>query len=224
MAGSPVTKKVTVANLLAGAGGGGDIFEKFTDYMNYYSKDYGWTQYIPGSGTIMYKGSKVRLQTTDILNDYVHLMTGNAFKVCTTGKLYRIEFNVCYCKTVTDVVVYLWAGAAEVPPDVAGCKHVGFKFSSADLYATNSDGTTETAADTTVNISTGNANRRWRIDFTAGTDCKYYVDGVLKNTITTNLPTQSHINDSRVIYYIKNTDTATYRIIDLRRALIEAEY
>lgn len=62
-----------------------------------------------------------------------------------------------------------------------------FLISTSTLYAVTATG----AANTNTDISSGITTSSWHtyeIFFTPGTDCKFYVDGVLKATHTTNLP------------------------------------
>ena len=62
-----------------------------------------------------------------------------------------------------------------------------FLISTSTLYAVTATG----AANTNTDISSGITTSSWHtyeMVFTPGTDCKFYVDGVLKATHTTNLP------------------------------------
>jgi hypothetical protein len=67
-----------------------------------------------------------------------------------------------------------------------GLHHVGFKLIDGDLYGTVGNGT----AESTLLLETlaGAVFRRLECVFTPGVECRFYVNGVDKGAITTNLP------------------------------------
>lgn len=88
-------------------------------------------------------------------------------------------------------------------------EHYGFKIiysgSVGTLYATNADGTTETA----TNITTGTiTDTRTYVAFnTNNVNIKYYLDLTLKATHTTNLPVGA--SENNISFDISNNSTAT---------------
>lgn len=56
------------------------------------------------------------------------------------------------------------------------------------MYAQNANGTTATSTDVSSGITFTNWNT-YEIVFNPGTDIKFYINGILKATHTTNLPT-----------------------------------
>jgi len=86
----------------------------------------------------------------------------------------------------TQVLTYLVTGN-----NVSGLnnttRHLGFKIYSGAIYATVGNGTSETAVDTGV-IYNANNYILLEVKYIAGVSAKFYVGGILKATITTNLP------------------------------------
>lgn len=70
-------------------------------------------------------------------------------------------------------------------------EHIGFYIEDGTLYASNANGTTQTRTDISAGITLDDVPHMYRIIFTGGTDIKFYVDGTLEATHTTNLPSMS---------------------------------
>lgn len=66
------------------------------------------------------------------------------------------------------------------------------------LYAINCDGTTKKTTDLSTTLA-ASTTYKFEIVFTAGTNIKYYVDDVLKATVTLNLPSGSANTAARII-------------------------
>jgi hypothetical protein len=95
--------------------------------------------------------------------------------------------------------------------------HMGFKIiysgSTATLYATNADGTTETATDITSGITVTNNNTYYCVQ-DGSTNIKYYVNGTLVATHTTNLPDSAPLVGTTLQWSVTNKNTATdFRIV-----------
>ena len=76
-------------------------------------------------------------------------------------------------------------------PDSSGgitAEHCGFILDTTVLDASNSQGTTQTTTDISSGVTMTNLNAYYAVA-DSGTDIKYYVNGTLKATHTTNLPT-----------------------------------
>ena len=69
-----------------------------------------------------------------------------------------------------------------------------FSFNSTDFYAhtSNGDGTTN-HTETAITGVTYNVLNTYRIEFNPGVDCRFYINGVLKATIGTTLPSAGEI-------------------------------
>lgn len=66
-------------------------------------------------------------------------------------------------------------------------KHVGFFVQDSDIYASVANGTTQTRVGVTSTVTMTNLND-YQIDFDSGVSAKFYVNGTLVATISTNLP------------------------------------
>jgi len=69
-------------------------------------------------------------------------------------------------------------------------RHVGFFVQDATLYASNADNTTQTTDDISAGITLTNFNT-YRIEYNAGVNILFYVNGTLESTSSTNLPSGS---------------------------------
>ena len=84
--------------------------------------------------------------------------------------------------------------------------HIGFKLINDTLYGTVADGTTETTLQ--LETLTAAVNRRLECVLTPGTECRFYVDGVDKGAITTNLPTGTLKSFYMLYSTVHNTEAA----------------
>jgi hypothetical protein len=89
-------------------------------------------------------------------------------------------------------------------------KHIGFYFKNnngtKELWATNANGTTQTE----TNISSGltlTDHNTYFVELTSGTNAKFYVNGTLKATHTTNLPSGN--NDFRDLVFCLKRSAGT---------------
>lgn len=90
--------------------------------------------------------------------------------------------------------------------------HHGFKIvysgSVGTLYATNANGTTETATDVTAGVTLTNNNVYYSVQ-NGTTDVKYYINGTLVATHTTNLPATAPLIGTLMQWSVSNKSTAT---------------
>ena len=101
----------------------------------------------------------------------------------------------------TDNVGTVWI----VSGDIGNARHVGFKVVNGVLYGTVANG----SAESTVTIETLGAGwydaiRILEVVFTSGVKAEFFVDGVSKGTITTNLPTGTTTADFLYKLYLTN--------------------
>uniref|UniRef100_A0A6M3Y3G5 Putative lectin/glucanase superfamily protein n=1 Tax=viral metagenome TaxID=1070528 RepID=A0A6M3Y3G5_9ZZZZ len=85
-------------------------------------------------------------------------------------------------------------------------KHMGFILDSTVLDASNADGTTQTTTDISAGLTLTNV-LTYRVIMDSGTNVKFYVDGTLKATHTTNLPSGALATAST--YYMIGVDNDT---------------
>jgi len=90
--------------------------------------------------------------------------------------------------TTANYIAWLTSGFGG-DPDATGTnyQHVGFKLINGDLYGTVADGSAES---TLLLASLTETDERHKIsfEFTPGVEARFYLDGVDKGAITTNLP------------------------------------
>lgn len=93
-----------------------------------------------------------------------------------------VQLNI-YSENSSDGIFWINSGT------FGNYEHIGFKIDAGKLYATVHDGTSGTEVLIT-DYGTGgfDINIHLKVHLTAGTNCKFYKDGVLESTITTNLP------------------------------------
>lgn len=113
------------------------------------------------------------------------------------------EFNAtAAAPTVFCVVGDLGAGASSDETK----QHVGFKFvlgnNTITTYATNADGSTQTSTDLSVSDSNPHL---YGLTYDA-TSIRFYVDGILKATHTTNLPTKTSTTAVNIWYFVFDAD------------------
>jgi len=187
VAGTPTTKKVTVANLLAGAGGSTDVFDRFRDFINAFTYD-GW------GGNALAQGPYFNFSTDGSDGDEEYMEhSALYYNILESGKEVVIDFVAFYFLANTNQTIRFYFTADAGAPFSGTEDHFGFKIVNADINASCGDGSTENTADTTVNISTGFQMTHFRAVLDPGTNCKYYINNVLKNTLSSNLPDASNL-------------------------------
>lgn len=125
------------------------------------------------------------------------------FSLITTGQMFKTRLLWDgSARTTSTVYVGVYQTATDL---LVTDKHVGFKFINGAIWATVGNGTTETAVDTGVTFSAAWQTHTFIIICESATCIRFYVDGILKATITTNIPSQ---NNCYVVYYITNPTDA----------------
>ncbi len=198
-----------------------DLFDKFRDIVPCVSLD-GFTAVIDAGGSAIPWGAAIDLKTGEISGYTTGIaQTGLYELIAETGKLVKVEFIIVFLSSVALVTAHLSMHEyANMPVGAETQNHFGFKLVNADLYAINGNGTAQTSTDTGVDLALGDQLTRLRVELNRGTDCKFYVNGVLKVTHTTNLPI---VTDFRLLRYI-TTNTAALKELEVGRVLIEKEY
>ena len=87
--------------------------------------------------------------------------------------------------------------------------YFGFKVVGTTVYAVNCNGSAETATDITTQVTLNTLiAQTFTVIFTPAVDCKFYVNGTLVATHTTNLPTTYGKEGELFIYAANGTDAA----------------
>jgi hypothetical protein len=92
-------------------------------------------------------------------------------------------------------------------------EHIGFKILGTTLYGTVADGTTES----TLNIQAVAAWDELVLEavLTAGSQVEFFVDGVSKGTLSTNIPIGTNYANYIIHLYLSNDTTAADQAIRL---------
>jgi len=196
-----------------------DFFDRFREFIPWVSLDgftvggdtgYNVNAFSPSA--VVYTGA-----TTDY-DAYLHTQEWWR-KLLDAGKVIIFEFPLQFLNgnTLHNIWIRLSYSVADPPSETA--HHFGWKIINAALYASNADGTTQTITDTGVTLPSAEQRTRLKIVFTPGTDCKFYVNDILKATHTTNLPTNLHYK----FHVHTRTLTDATRGVLIGRILIEKE-
>ncbi len=172
---------------LTGAGGGGIGIADFITISLPFESVTGYTSTLVGSGSVTAEAEGLYLQSGATASS-----TAKAVKLANTflkhlnySKDIVLNFNVKF-KSFTDAV-------SDFLIRVGGetfSKHIGILVVDGVLKGSVGDDNLETMITLeTLGTTTYDKTRSFHIVYTAGVDCKFYVDGVLLGTITTNLPT-----------------------------------
>jgi hypothetical protein len=196
------------------------FFAKFREFIPWTSLD-GFTIGGDAGYVINTQGALVLLQTGTTLDYDAYIRSGSWWlKLLDSGKIITVEFSINDLSHITSLNSWLRFAAVAADPPSETDDHFGWKIDGADLYASNADGITQTITDTTVDLAVGHQRTRLKMVLNPGTDCKFYVDDVLKVTHTTNLPDATDY----YLHFAIRTLEAAAKGIYLGRVLIEKEH
>lgn len=163
-----------------------------------------------GSGSVSIAAGLLLLQTGATSDSYGWIMKNPDFPALTftweKNRKFRTKIRF---RQITKQEVYAWIGTPGTPHASLTDEHVGFKVVDDTLYGTVADGTTEK----TLNLGTISAtDYLLECVFKAGVEARFFVDGVDKGALTTNLP--SGISNVEAIMNVEiiNTETVNKRI------------
>lgn len=124
-----------------------------------------------------------------------------------------------YIPATTHQNIYLYSGNASFPTGPPTTKYFGFRVSNGVLFAVVSNGVYEWYS--TITGITLAAKNLYRAVMTSGVNIKFYVNGVLKVTRSSSLPTGEE--DSILAFMIKTSDNVE-RELDLVDTLFSQDY
>jgi hypothetical protein len=203
-----------------------DPFAQLLDIVHWNSID-GFTQGGTG-GTVAVDDGHLLISSNTTINTTQYIRSTDVYpKICETGKLLTIEWQVCDLSHVDTYEIYLhFTTSTAFPPSLTD-NHFGFTFlgSGSAFYATVGDGTTETKVDITSSIPggyipTGAQRLRFKAVCNRGTDVKFYVNDTLATTITTHLPNTDGLGFNIGI----KTLSGVQRYFSINRIMIQKEY
>lgn len=196
-----------------------DIFDKFRDFIPWTSLD-GFTVDGDAGYAVTVKGTCIYILTGGVINNRTFCQSTEAWrKLVAAGKKITVEFILQRFSAVSNQNIWLRIDDAPEDPPNEISSHFGWKIIGKDIYASNADWAAQDLTDTGENISSNDVRKRLKLVLNPGTDCKFYVDDVLKVTHTTHLPTEE---DCYLYLYFK-TLIGTAREMRLGRVLLERE-
>lgn len=202
--------KVKDDSLISGKVKDGTLLAKDTQYLFGRFRGVSWfnNNWLPsgmvyssvsGSGIVVWSHAYVCLSTGITTDSIVYLVKHSTglTSAATWDKPRYLGFR-CYIDQNTAQTIWLVSGN----PDLT-FRRIGFKIVDGTLYGTVSDGTTiATLSLTTFGITT------WftlECIFKPGVECRFYVDGVDKGALTTNLPSGTEMAEVMMRPHITNT-------------------
>ena len=220
----------TLDKLLKGAGAGVDpteidapqvtgnsILEKLQKHLGVWWFNNNWlpagmiTHGASGSGNAYWYASYVMSQTGATLNSYIQLYKAALGLSGAYSWDKKRFFGVyVYLDTYSAQNIHIVSGYCPGTGAANTYRHIGFKLIDDTLYGTVADGTTE-ATTTAIETLTAAVYRRLECVLDPSIpECRFYVGGVDKGAITTNLPTGITDSDYLLCSTIHNTE-ANYK-------------
>ena len=163
----------------------------------------GFSAEITGTGTKFLDSSQLTLSTG--LNAgstaFCQKVPALVFPILTWAKNREFRTTVTF-KAEKDINCEFYVGTGLLYDG----RHLFFIVLNGILYAQTSDGTEKTRVQLEEFVANPfEVTRRLKIIFTAGSSAQFYVDDVLKATITTTLPATAADSENVVIYWVNNT-------------------
>jgi hypothetical protein len=197
-----------------------DPFDQFLDIVHWSSLD-AFTA--TGTGAATAQGALLLLQTASGIAGSQHYVyeIEQHIKLLETGKLVTVEWQIADFQPGLGGggEIHLYMQESNSTPPTTG-NHFGFYTSGDTIYASNADGTTQKATTMGANITTGEQRTRLKAVVNPGTNVKYYLNGTLVVTHTTELPTAGNY---RLTVGVKTGNT-TQRDLYVNRVLIKKDY
>ena len=179
------------------------LFESLTGYNNG----------LGGTGEIVCDGNGVALNTNLTAGSYAYLekYLTHPFPTFNWAKTTKIKTRAnFYNQTSVTGNYWLTVGGKDTT------KHVGFKVVAGVLYGTVANGTTEsTLALETLGTGAYLTDRVLQAILTPGANCEFFVNGVSKGTITTNLPTGTDSAPTIMHLYVENPGVAQRKTLNV---------
>jgi hypothetical protein len=200
-----------------------DFFNRFREFIPWVSVD-GFTVAIDTGCVVAARFPTLYLYTAASLRR-ARLRSSEAWHLLLdSGKEITVEWIINYISATGAVDGYsllTWLrldnGTTDPPEDTTA--HFGWKIDGSHIICSNGNGTNQTATDLypSPQLTPGFQRTRLKAVLTPGTDCKFYLNDVLKATHTTNLPTQASYY--LIIHFYSGA--AGIQSINLGRVLVE---
>lgn len=173
----------------AAAGGGGtDLFDTASITGSYFITDVNTGGTVDESGTVVASNDYgILLSSSTTTASAAYIYRGIQFNNIgyDQNMKARLETHLISGYASTDSYIYFFSDNATAS---AATKYAGFKVSGTTIYAVSKDGTTEESTDVTSDFASLNTWEYQVVDviYTAGTDVKFYLNGTLIATHSTN--------------------------------------
>jgi len=196
------------------------IFTDFLDLLNWQSLD-GYTAVVSTDCLVTPNANEVDLYVEGTANKHAIVYTKAMYIFpLTAGKLITVEFQITKFDSIDPGNVWLGFGMPwDNPPDDDN-DFIGFVIKNGVIYGRCGNDGSHTDETTGITIDTGVQRTRLRIVFNPTVDCKFYVDDVLKATITTHLKAYENCR----IYMAVKMLVSTANHLFLGRVLIQKVY
>lgn len=197
-----------------------DIFGKFYELIPWITLD-GFTTGGDGAPDIAVQSPRLKVKTDSTTDNDAfvhHIATWRA--ILTSEKRITFELPITALDSIADQNIWIRLSITAADPPSETVAHFGWKIIGGDLYASNATGTVQTITDTLVNLAAVGQRTRLKVVVTEGTDCKFYVNDILKATHITNLPP---VGDYRFHIQVRTLADAN-KTIYIGRLLVEAEH
>ena len=206
-AGTPVSKKISVANLLA-AGGGSylDAWETTTGTdryniatMNLFASQTGFTTGASVGSVVSFYLPYTILDAGSLTGRYAVMETSNQLNTAIVGIDWDNEFHLAWTMALVridsqDIAMGAGGGLVDSASGVLSTnatsitRHAAFLIEDATIYASIADGGTQEKTDVSAGITLTDYNE-YRVHYVGGTEVKFYINGTLVATLSTNIPT-----------------------------------
>ena len=198
---------------LTGASGGSQFPQNVISIGSFMESIDCWDSNTTGSGNVNAASDGINIRTNTTANSTASINRNayisnadyswdNDHQFDFTGFLRSNTTNTC--------LFYILHGTDETTDAI------GFKVLNGQLFGYVHDGVSATTLLLeTISASSFNVKRALRAVFTAGANCKFYVDGVLLGTISTGLPTGIYSSDNLVFISVANPSVAELKYITI---------
>lgn len=192
---------------------GNAILEKFQKHLGVWWFNANWapsgfiSNGASGSDSLTWREGELELHTGTTSGSYAYCektCLGLSGVHSWTKKRYfsvRVEISA-----ITAQNIHLVSGYYPQTGSANNLHHIGFKVVNDSIYGTVADGTTESTL--LLETLTGGVTRRLEVIFTPASEARFYLDGVDKGAITTNLPSGAAYSEIMLGASAHNTENA----------------
>lgn len=187
-----------------------------------------------GTGLVIAQDGNIIMSTSALINQYHGVASKDLYYlIAETGKPVTVEWVIMqmdngsgapnFPMTNAEIRLYMTTDTNTTFPNDTH-DHFGFKLianTSLEIFGSCANGSAEGTISLDVGTYvTGNQFTRLKVVLNRGTDCRFYINGVLKGTLVSNLPTVSNLALNMTL----KTTTGTQKTATFGRVLIQKTY